>query len=1055
MASIFKKRILKERLEKFEVPNFENKLAIIQKWLTAYRDGHLQKKTESETEQAFNQDIFIEILGFNAFPDNPHTIIPKGRTMTSAQKPDAILGHFTNEDDTEKVAAVCEIKDANTSLDKSQKREGSLTPVQQAFKYRTQYKSCDFVIATNFFEIRLLKENELHYEQWTLESLADPKNDYFEFKKFYYLLCSQHLVVSRGKSKTTQLLSEIQIEQEKITKEFYKLYKGLREKLIRNIFDNNEDARQKSNFYHLAVEKAQKIIDRLIFVAFCEDIGLLPENILMKVIESDNQTYGSTWNTLKGFFNAVDVGSKRLGNADGYNGELFKPDKELDSLEIDDKICREFLEIGKYDFEDDLTVNILGHIFEQSISDLEELKAIGEEKEPDKKTSKRKKDGIFYTPEYIVSYIVQNSVGAWLKEKEKEMLKKHKAEKVRSDIKDKNYDKRLHAAYEEYATILQNIKVLDPACGSGAFLVKVFDYLLEENKRISKILEKEQKGATTLFDTSQVFKDILQNNIYGVDLNPESVEITKLSLWLKTAQKGKKLANLHNNIKCGNSIVDDPEFAGKSAFKWETEFKEIMKDGGFDIIIGNPPYVRQEHIKALHKHLECKYKSHSGKSDLYVYFFELGCNNLKENGYLGYISSGKFLEAQYGKPLCKFLASKMEFKHIINFGDLEVFKGVSAYPLIYIAQKKHPRKNSQFFYKEITEIDHFYNNNSSHKDELCLMSDFTTNDYKILPERIAKILKKARENSLKFSELYPLPTVGIKTGYNEGYLSKAGSDYVFGKNIKRYQPVIPKNKIIYPYKWASDHYEILPESSLPIELQTHKEKLSKRAIIKDGLTSGNKTWYEFQQINKLLNFEKEHIIYPNVSLGPNFTLSKQAIIDMTAFIIPSNSKSLLAILNSKLFDFFMKCNAISRRGGYNEYKVQYIKNFPVKNLDKNISTLLEKKVIEIMHIKKNYSHTKDMFQKLVSNEYNIKQWPRNLNDFCNLEFKEFTTKMKLEKLPLTQKDELLQLWNKYVLTLKELKIEAQNVDQEIDETVFDLYELTPEERQIVLNNTST
>jgi type II restriction/modification system DNA methylase subunit YeeA len=142
----------------------------------------------------------------------------------------------------------------------------------------------------------------------------------------------------------------------------------------------------------------------------------------------------------------------------------------------------------------------------------------------------------------------------YLEEKENECLAKYKKE---------------NEAYQAYQHILQNIKVLDPACGSGAFLVKVFDYLYAENKRVGQIVK-------SLFDDDEIYKSILRHNIYGVDLNPESVEITKLSLWLKSAQKGKKLNNLDDNIKCGNSLIDDPAVAGDRAFDWQKEFSDIM-----------------------------------------------------------------------------------------------------------------------------------------------------------------------------------------------------------------------------------------------------------------------------------------------------------------------------------------------------------------------------------------------------------------------------------------------------------------------------------------------
>ena len=156
------------------------------------------------------------------------------------------------------------------------------------------------------------------------------------------------------------------------------------------------------------------------------------------------------------------------------------------------------------------------------------------------------------------------------------------------------YPKDELKAYQNYQYILQNVKVLDPACGSGAFLVKVFDYLYSENKRVGQIITNfaiQNKTTVPLFDDDSIYKSILQNNIYGVDLNPESVEITKLSLWLKSAIKNKKLNNLDNNIKKGNSLISDPAVAGDDAFDRNVEFADIMKSGGFDVIVGNPPYV--------------------------------------------------------------------------------------------------------------------------------------------------------------------------------------------------------------------------------------------------------------------------------------------------------------------------------------------------------------------------------------------------------------------------------------------------------------------------------
>ncbi|MBD3244779.1 MAG: N-6 DNA methylase, partial [Candidatus Moranbacteria bacterium] len=546
MANIFKDKLIKEKLENYKILDFKKKLAIVKRWQKAYKSESLQTQSESQCEQAFNKDFFIDILGYKDFPDDPRSIIPKSKIKGTGQKPDAILGVFSKN--KEKISAVVEIKDANTPLDKSQKREGNLSPVQQAFKYKTSYKECPFVIATNFNEIRILKDNQLDYESFTLKSLIDEKNDYYNFKKFYYLLNKENFTALKGKTKTEELLSEIKIEQEKVSKEFYKKYKELRGKLIKNIAKNNQEARKKDKFYSITIQKAQKIIDRIVFICFCEDRELLPENLLQKVIKSSENSFSGLWGELKGLFLKIDKGDKALLEIkDGYNGELFKQDQILDNLIIDDEVLKQLVELGKYDFSEeggDLDVEILGHIFEQSISDIEELKTITKIEEIDKKQSKRKKDGVFYTPDYIVDYIVKNSLGKYLEEKENEIKKENK---LKEDILDKNYKKRALNAYSEYQKVLQNVKVLDPACGSGAFLVKVFDYLLAENKRVNEILKDLQGGTTNIFSQESYVKHLLKNNIYGVDINEESVEITKLSLWLKTVKKGEKLTVLKDN----------------------------------------------------------------------------------------------------------------------------------------------------------------------------------------------------------------------------------------------------------------------------------------------------------------------------------------------------------------------------------------------------------------------------------------------------------------------------------------------------------------------------
>ncbi|MEA3644044.1 MAG: DNA methyltransferase, partial [Lamprobacter sp.] len=404
------------------------------------------------------------------------------------------------------------------------------------------------------------------------------------------------------------------------------------------------------------LEHAQKILDRCLFICFCEDTRLLPAKVLTQALNAKSEGFVqvSRWQQLCGLFNAVDKGDAPM-QINAYNGGLFAHDPALDALSVSDANLDGIAALAGYDFETDLNVNILGHIFEQSITDLELIRASirGEPDQAlaDPQRSRRKRDGIFYTPELITRFMVERTIGGWLKERWAELEAKHRTGKPGPMANETRLKVLL-----DYLEVLKHIKILDPACGSGAFLVAAFDFLLAEYERVNAEIaaltgSPQQLG---LFDLS---RQILQQNLFGVDLNPESVEITKLSLWLKTAQRDKPLNNLDANIRCGNSLVeplgeDTPAvlrdaFAqlpeDSRAFDWQAAFPEVFARGGFDVVIGNPPYVRQEALGPLKLYLAQCYTSYSGVADLYVYFYERGLNLLAPNGKLSYIVTNKWM----------------------------------------------------------------------------------------------------------------------------------------------------------------------------------------------------------------------------------------------------------------------------------------------------------------------------------------------------------------------------------------------------------------------------
>ena len=760
MANLFNNNILKDTLKDFEIPAFDEKLAIIKQWQETYKKGTLQKMTESEVEQSYNEDILGKILWYTKFPTIPYTRQPQPKTEVTGQKPDFWLGfYYQDSEKKDKTLAVIEVKDAKTDINKSQKREGNLSPIQQGFKYKPQYSNCRWVIVSNFFDTKLFVDTMIDYEHWTLDTLLDETDDYFQFRKFYYLLCSDNLIKETGKSKTEELLSAVRIQEEQITKEFYKEYKGLRATLIQDLKKNNSEVN-----IEILIAKAQKIIDRMVFIHFCEDNWLLPQNKTKAYVERAKEFDFEPWELLQRVFKGIDKWSDKLGiPAPWYNGGLFAQDDILDELKVSDTICQKFIDLGRYDFAEDLSVNILGHIFEQSISDLEELRE--EYVEGDKETvSKRKKDGIFYTPEYIVDYIVTNSLGKYLEEKFDECSKNNKNE---------------FKLYQAYQKILQNVKVLDPACGSGAFLVKVFDFLLEENIRVMKILSG---GDTGMFDINSMSKEILQNNIFGVDLNAESVEITKLSLWLKTAQKGKKLATLDNNVKCGNSLIDDPEVAGDKAFNWNIEFKGIIADGGFDVIVGNPPYwifIDKE----LDGYYREKFPLTNYKINLYILFIERMFQIFKK-WIVQFIIPKSLLFNTYYESIREFMILNSEIKEIFTlsekvFADAEIWWSL----LIKFEIKQNVSiKNIIQLYSATTFEEFSWWKAIQNKKEQGFFLDNHNKEISIVSDKSESIIKKVLDfDSMK--DFY-----WFKNGLNPGNIKHILiSDK---KNIATHKPII-------------------------------------------------------------------------------------------------------------------------------------------------------------------------------------------------------------------------------------------------------------------------
>lgn len=424
-AKIFKDRLIENYLSKFtkeNVPDFEGKWKKINLWRKACVEGNLEHTKESAIQGSFMVQIFEYVLGYatqTGTADDIYNQTQESNSVLDASEADGALGFFSKSANSKEVRAVIELKDAKKDLDKKQNRSNHLTPVEQAFTYANKNGAkCGWVIISNFITTRLYKSNSsLEYEIFDIRKMDSEE----EFLRFYFFLCRDHLISAEGKSLIDELYQENEEMGVSISNDFYKTYKAIRNNLYARLKELNPDKDAVMLF-----TKSQKLMDRFTFICFCESCGLLPQNIYKNLVDSVlHNSYSfapnKLWTELKGLFMSIDKGNPPM-KVNKYNGGLFKEDSELDELVISDEVLESFLKLAVYDFGSDLNVNILGQIFEQSISDVEQIKNEISGNAPVGQ-GKQKDDGIFYTPYYVTRYIVGQTVGAFLNNK-KQQLKK-------------------------------------------------------------------------------------------------------------------------------------------------------------------------------------------------------------------------------------------------------------------------------------------------------------------------------------------------------------------------------------------------------------------------------------------------------------------------------------------------------------------------------------------------------------------------------------------------------------------------------------------------------
>lgn len=753
----------------------EAHLAVLQPWAESITSGAIYGQGELALHGDFKARIVEDVLGYTRFGAGEPWSCSAERQMGRGPV-DLALGDFRSTADASTILAAIELKGADTKDLDAIMPGRKLTPVQQAWNYAVAVKGCRWVLVSNYVEIRLyaVGHGTQHYEEFKLEQLTH----LLEYERFMLLLSAETLLSGA----TEQLLIESQQADRDITDDLYADYKALRGSLMAAV---EEAAPEMDAEQRIAV--AQTILDRVLFVAFAEDTGLLPRNTLQRAFEHhDPYNPRPTWDNFKGLFRRIDAGDppnheSLQDRILKYNGGLFQRDQRIEDLELSDAVCEGFKKIGQYDFQSEVGVTILGHIFEQSIADIERLIAQARGEEPiEAKTvgtsGRRKRDGVVYTPDYVARFIVEQTLGAHMREVFTDCVEPliTKASSVADyeNIRWRNKNGELEA-WKEYQDRVSKLRIVDPACGSGVFLVVAFDYMKAEYERIAtKIAELMiARGDQAGGDLFEPDSEILSRNLFGVDVNAESVEITKLSLWIKTARRGKVLDSLDENIRVGDSLIEDKSYAYREhGFNWREAFPEVFAAGGFDICLGNPPYVRMERIKPMKRYLRGAYEVVADRADLYAYFYERGLRLLKVGGRLGYVSSSSFFKARFGRALRRYLRTKSTIEAVVEFGDHSLFDGVVTYPVVMVLRSSHASEDQRIkFHQFDSPPEGDFSIEFDALSEVFPQSELSDGSWHLERQDVRLLREKVRQAGIPLENAYGLPQYGIKTGRNEAF----------------------------------------------------------------------------------------------------------------------------------------------------------------------------------------------------------------------------------------------------------------------------------------------
>ncbi len=813
-------------------------------------------------------------------------------------------------------------------------------------------------------------------------------------------------------------------EYKPVDEAFLESLDGYREQLARAFKNKNQNLEGEE-----LTEAVQRTIDRLVFIRFLEDKSI-EEPAIVAIKDKP-----AVWEAFASL-------CKRLEPK--YNGLVFKPHRIIDSPDFnppDDKmfaeICNELADpTSPYDF-DKIPISILGSIYERFLGKV--VSTTEKRAKVIEKPEVRKAGGVYYTPEYIVRYIVNETVGKLLYEHASTPSSEERTQSlsmmVGTDVSHSEFiseskiDKQKIGAETSSARQkaklrltpkqVEDLKIIDIACGSGSFLIEVYNQLLEyHTKYYNDYPDKAKKGETETRDGKIVLslkkrQEILTNNIYGVDIDFQATEVTQLSLYLKLLEdvtmndafqysllKEKILPDLKNNIVCGNSLIGTDILEGKlfdseeerklNPMNFEDAFPQVMIRGGFDVVVGNPPWIDIKGMKPITvDYYFKKYSTVENRMNVYAVFFQKALSLIKKEGKFGYITPSSYTTQSSYEKLRELVLSKYSFEKLIRLPD-GVFNGVVAETVISIM-------NAEKIDKNLVEVLIYNSKQQINTVDTCegILHHQIDQEYWLKDEnKVINLFVDENDRQLilklkyKTKPLYDVCefTLGV-TPYDKykGHSKSQIENRIFHsthKKNKTYKPLLSGQNIErYLVKW--DKKEWLSYGKWLGAPRDQKFFTEERILVRQILSGSPIQIYAGYTTEELYNAQ----------IAFNVLLREQVKISI---------KYILAILNSKLLNWY--------------------------------------------HRNKYLDQTKNVFQKILIE--NAKQFPIRTIDFANeSEEAKHDYIVKLVEQMLAAKEKL----SKAKLDVEGNKLEMQivSIDRKIDEAVYELYGLTEEERRIV------